>query len=353
MEPVSYLEQLMKIESHETVSEIQNYLLETIANAELDETGCIHATKEGAASGPELVFNTHMDVVSPHIAFSRDDETIYGRGACDAKGSLAAMVAAFDRIDPERGTITLLVSPDEETTQRGLYEYLSDGISADFAIVGEPTGLDVCYGARGHYDLLIELSGESAHGGTPESGINATMCAARAIHIIRNLRPREDDELGRNDFTPTIIEGGNRPNQVPEYAKFVVDYRTIPGESREDATERIRACLQDLDCDHAITQYDAGSSLDSFKTDPANAFVERFTQVASSVTNRSVETRPFEAATEAAFFSPSMPVIVFGPGLIHDGTEPIAHSDGEYVPIADVESAAAVLSAFLEQLLSN
>lgn len=352
MESVEYLEQLMRIESHETVNEIQDHLLDTIEGARLDETGCVYAEKVGADDGPELILNTHMDVVSPHIDFERDGDVIRGRGACDAKGCLAPMATAFSRADPDAGTLKLVISPDEETTQRGLYNYLSGGVSGDFAVVGEPSGLDICASARGHYDLLIELYGESAHGATPESGVNTTACAATAITRIGELPHLEDETLGTNNFTPTIIEGGNRPNQVPEYTKFVVDYRTVPAETREDAVETISGVLEDLECEYEIGFYEGGSSLDSFKTDPDNEFVEGFKESVNRVTGAIPDVRPFDAATEAAFFAPHMPVIVFGPGLISDGDQPIAHSEREFVPVAEVRTATDCLGQFLSDTLS-
>jgi acetylornithine deacetylase len=351
MQPVEYLEQLMRIESHETVDEIQQYLLNTLEGATLDETGCVYAEKEGSEDGPRIILNTHLDVVSPHIEFERDGDLIRGRGACDAKGSLAPMAIAFSRLNVGAGSLNLLISPDEETTQRGLYEYLSDGIEGDFVIVGEPTGMDICPSARGHYDLEIELFGKSAHGATPESGINTTICAAEAITNLGDLPRVEDEELGTNNFTPTIIEGGNRPNQVPEYTKFIVDYRTIPAETREDAVKNIKRVLEDLDCEFEISYYEDGSALDSFKIDRNIERISQFSDAIRHVTGTPPTIRPFDAATEAAFFAPSMPVIVFGPGLISDGNQPIAHSEREYVPVAEVEQATDVLFHFLSEQL--
>jgi acetylornithine deacetylase len=352
MDSVVQLERLMRIESHEDVDEIREYLLDVIDGAKLDETGCVCAEKRGDRDGPRIVLNSHMDVVSPHVPFERVGEEIRGRGACDAKGCLAPMLAAFSRVDPDAGSVRLVISPDEETTQRGLYEYLSGGIDADFAIVGEPSGLDVCPSARGHYDLLVELFGASAHGATPESGTNTTVCAAEAITRIGDLPHLEDETLGTNNFTPTIIEGGNRPNQVPEYTKFVVDYRTVPGESREDAVGKVKEVLRDLVCESEVGFYDGGSSLDSFKTDVTDEFVTSFRDHVAAGRDDEPAVRPFDAATEAAFFAPYMPVVVFGPGLISDGDQAIAHSEHEYVPVEEVERAGAILTEFLAATLA-
>ncbi|KYH24685.1 acetyl-lysine deacetylase [Halalkalicoccus paucihalophilus] len=352
MQPIEYLEQLLVIESHETVDEIQDYLLETVNGAQLDDTGCIYAVKDGVEGGPQLVLNTHMDVVSPHLLFERDGDIIRGRGACDAKGSLAAMVSAFSRIEPRLGSVKLIISPDEETTHRGLAAYLSEENTSDFAIVGEPSGLDICPYARGHYDLLVELYGESAHGATPDSGLNTTVCAAEAITRIVALPQSEDELVGTNNVTPTIIDGGNRPNQVPDYTRFVVDYRPIPIETRDDAVRTIQKALTGLNCDYEISFYEQGAALDSFKTHPEHEFVQAFSASCERITGDAVEHRPFDAATEAAVFAPSMPVVVFGPGLISDNGEPIAHSEREFVHASNVETATEILHDFLAEQLS-
>jgi len=351
MDSIDYLEDLMRIESHESVTEIQQHLLETIKGATLDETGCVYAEKVGKADGPRIILNTHMDVVSPHNKFERDGDVIRGRGACDAKGILAPMVAAFSRLDVKAGSLKLLISPDEETTHRGLDEYASDGIEGDFAVVGEPTGLDICPSARGHYDLIVELFGKSAHGATPERGINTTVCAAEAITKLRDHPRLEDEDLGTNNFTPTIIEGGNRPNQVPEYTKFIVDYRLIPAETGEDAVETLRSVLKGLECESEIGYYDEGASLGSFKTDKHIEYISWFQNVTEQITGIEAHIRPFDAATEAAVIASHMPVIVFGPGLISDGEQAIAHSEREFVPVQEVENATEILYQFLAETL--
>lgn len=347
MDPITLLEHLIKIESDSDITRIQNFILDQLGEAELDSTGGIVARKDGAESGPALLFNTHMDVVSPYLEFERDRDRIKGRGAADAKGSLAAMMSAFSAVEPTDGSVELVISPDEETTQQGLYNYLSEGIDIDFAIVGEPTGLDVCPAARGHYDLLVTLTGESAHGATPDSGVNATRCAAAAITRIERLPQLTDDLLGTNSFTPTIIRGGNRPNQVPDHAEFVVDYRTVPAESREEAISTIEQALDGIRCEYTVDLYENGSALAAFKTESSNPFVDSFRSCIESETGVAPATRPFDAATEAAFFAPYAPVVVFGPGRISEGNQPIAHSAHEFVPVSDVENAAHVLTQYL------
>jgi acetylornithine deacetylase len=347
------LEDLIRIESHESVPEIQSYLLEEIEGSVRHDTGCISAEKEGDDAGPQIILNSHMDVVSPHLPFERDGDIIRGRGACDAKGCLVPMIAAFDAIEPSIGTVQLLISPDEETTQRGLATYLETGVEADAVVVGEPTGLDICPMARGHYDLELTFHGQAAHGATPESGINATVCMANAVDRIESLSQLKDDRLGSNSFTPTIARAGSRPNQVPDSATLVVDYRTLPVESQLDALETIEEALDGLSCEFDIDFYENGSSLDSFATDSSEDIVSDLENHVFSVTGERPAIRPFDAATEAAFFASDIPTVVFGPGLIADDETPIAHSEREFVRLSEVEAATAVLTQLLEQWLKG
>lgn len=354
MDPVGLLADLMRIESHDGVAEIGTFLLDTVEGATRHETGCVIAEKSGGCDGPRIVLNSHMDVVSPHVPYRRDGDVIRGRGACDAKGCLAPMITAFDAVEPAAGSVQLVVSPDEETTQRGLTEYLAAaGVDADAVVVGEPSGLDVCPSARGHYDLEITFSGESAHGATPESGLNATACMAEAVKRLAAIPHLHDDELGSNSYTPTIAQAGNLPNQVPEAATLVVDYRTLPVESRKDAIETVSDALVGIDCEYEVAFYEAGSSLGSYRTDREEAVVADLADCVESVTGERPALEPFPAATEAAFFAEDAPTVVFGPGLIADGGKAIAHSEREYVPVREVEDAAESLALLLEHWLSR
>jgi acetylornithine deacetylase/succinyl-diaminopimelate desuccinylase-like protein len=264
------------------------------------------------------------------------------------------MLTAFEAVEPAAGSVKLVVSPDEETTQRGLADYLeAEGVDADAAVVGEPSGLDVCPSARGHYDLEITFHGESAHGATPESGLNATACLAEAVKRLESVPHLHDDELGSNSYTPTIAQAGNLPNQVPEAATLVVDYRTLPVESLADAMETVSDALAGLACEYEVSFYEAGSSLGSYRTDRDEAIVTDLADCVESVTGEQPALEPFPAATEAAFFAEHAPTVVFGPGLIADDGEAIAHSEREYVPVQEVADAAESLTLLLDRWLAQ
>lgn len=351
MDAVTTLIDLMAIESHESVEAIREHLLGIIPDATVDPSGCVVARRGDPGAGPHIVLNSHMDVVPPHIPPDQDGDIITGRGACDAKGCLTPMITAFTAVDPTAGCVELVISPDEETVNEGLAEYLADGHPADLAIVGEPTGLDLCPSARGHFDIEIGFTGKAAHGGTPESGLNATVCAAAAVQQIGALDPMTDATVGANSATPTIIRAGERANQVPDHATLVIDYRPIPGETETSVQERIADTLAGSACPVSVGMYAPGARLGPFKTSHDHRYVRAMQRTASALREEPAAVHSFPAATEAAFFDPLMPTIVFGPGQIADGETPIAHSKDEYVRASSVRMAAAVIEAFLEEMV--
>ncbi|MFP4175524.1 MAG: M20/M25/M40 family metallo-hydrolase, partial [Halobacteriales archaeon] len=207
VDPVGFLEDTVPIESHENVEGMRDYLLENVSGARKHASGCVVAER-GEGDGT-VVLNTHMDTVAPHIAYERDGDVVRGRGACDAKGPLASMVAAYEGFDADVRTVRLVVSPDEETLSRGLHSYLRDegGVDIDFAVVGEPTSLDICTAAKGRFEATVEFVGESAHAASGD-GTSAVSCAADATRRLESVEPSHDELLGESRLTVTRVEGG-------------------------------------------------------------------------------------------------------------------------------------------------
>ena len=346
-DPVEFLEETVPIESHESVEGMREYLLENVSGARSHPSGCVVA--ERGEGDETVVLNTHMDTVSPHVAYGRDGDVIRGRGACDAKGPLAAMVAAYERFDAEESTVRLVMSPDEETLSRGLYDYLRDegADDAGFAVVGEPTSLDICTAAKGRFEATVELRGESAHA-AGEGGTSAVSCAAEAVRRLESLEPSYDDLLGGSRLTVTGIEGGEAANRVPERATLRLDRRPVPPEDSEGFVALVRDALNGIDCGYDVRLADRPTPfLGPFRTGEENPDVDRLRSAVEDTVG-GAELRPFGAATEASYLAEYVPVVVFGPGAINeeDGT-PVAHSEREYVRADEVRGAAEALTRFL------
>ncbi|WP_135851709.1 M20 family metallopeptidase [Halorussus salinus] len=379
-DPIDFLEAAVQTPSHEDVAEMRNLLVETLESAgsdpdpdtdsdgdadpdsetdpevdvSVDDAGNTLAVRDSGREGPHVVLNTHIDTVPPHIEYSRDDETIRGRGSCDAKGPLAAMVAAFLRVEVERGRVTLAVTPDEETASTGAAALNFDP-EPDAVIVGEPTELDVCNAAKGRFQATVTVRGANAHAAEPESGVNAVRAAGDLLSALDSFDDREDrpdasDALGDSTLTPTTIEGGTATNQVPAECSFVVDRRSIPPETAEgfrSALEtHLRAQAPDgVSVEVALAERDT-PFLAAFET-PADAEVARTLREASGGT-----VRPFGAATEASYFADLAPTVVFGPGSLADDEGAVAHAPREYVRVAEVERAGEAIEETLAALLS-
>lgn len=342
-DPIAFLERAVRTPSHDDVTEMRDLLVRTLREAghdpEVDDAGNVVASR--GSGRPHVVLNTHLDTVSPHVPFARDGNVIRGRGACDAKGPLAALLAAFLRADPS-GRLTLAVTPDEETLSTGAAALDLDG---DCYVVGEPTGLDACNAARGRFEATVTLSGANAHAAEADEGVNAVAAARFALAAIESFDDdaAEHSALGRPSLTPTVVSGGEATNQVPDECRVVVDRRSVPPESADefrDALEaHVRAAVPEaVGVAVHLTERDT-PFLEAWET-PADEPVVRALRDAWSGT-----VRPFTAATEAAYFAQDAPTVVFGPGVLADGDGAVAHADREYVRVEDVRRAAETVEA--------
>ncbi|WP_251329729.1 M20/M25/M40 family metallo-hydrolase [Haloplanus pelagicus] len=352
-EPIELLKALVCIESHESVDEIRDYLVDTVENASIhEESGCVVARKGATDGTPHVFLNSHMDVVTPHVPLREEDGVVYGRGSCDAKASLVTMIRAFERVDPTDGTVTLVVSPDEETYSEGLYDFLAlEGEHGDMAINGEPTGLDVCNAARGSLKYIAEFSGSAAHAGTRESGQSAVSCAAEAVRRLESMDQMEDEYLGRTSQTVSWLTGGlvgELTSQVPERVRLFVNRWSVPPETPDDFMAKMEAELADLDCETTVRYpYRPNRFLESYHLDADEPVIQEMVSAVETVTGSTPAVKPFSVAAESSFFQRYMPVAVFGPGRIADEEGPIAHSEREYIETDEVETAVDVVERFL------
>ncbi len=182
-----------------------------------------------AAKGkPKIYFNTHLDTVPVGNAKLKEDkDKIYGRGACDAKGSMSAMICAAINLK-ERGIkdFGLFFNVGEESDFIGIKAGLPEK-NPPFVLIGEPTELRPCIGQKGLCGFNVVARGRSAHGATPEMGISAINKIVEAVNKLNAINFPSDDVLGKTAINIGIIEGGTRSNVVPDYAKINVELRTV------------------------------------------------------------------------------------------------------------------------------
>jgi acetylornithine deacetylase/succinyl-diaminopimelate desuccinylase-like protein len=303
-----------------------------------------------------LILAPHLDTVGepnmlPDLFVPSEKKgRLYGRGACDTKGSVAAMLSALlavanssDR--PKSTAITFAGLVDEENGQAGSRALAARRIKADLAIVGEPTELQVVTAHKGDVWLRLETTGKSAHGARPELGINAVLSMSRLVQLLETtyagaLRKKTHPLLGHGTVNVGTIQGGTQPNIVPARCAIEIDRRTLPGETETTVRKEIRALLDrhDLPCSIASSKGDPCLPLE---TDFELPMVRQFLETAAQRQPIGVDFFCDAAILAAA----GIPSVVFGPGSIAQ-----AHTADEWISLTSLEAATALLTRFIRSL---
>ncbi len=299
-----------------------------------------HLDTVGSIDGSDKPFH-------PRIAGDR----VWGRGACDTKGSVAAMLSALLELahNPNRPESTEIVFAglvDEENQQLGSRALARSRLTADLGIVGEPTRLEVVTAHKGDVWARLETRGKAAHGARPDLGINAVRAMARVVEWLEGdyaaeLATRPAHPLvGRPTINVGSIQGGSQPNIVPDRCVIDIDRRTVPGETESGAKREIAAFLRARGARVSLVDL-KGVTAPPLETDPDQPWVRRFLQATGR--RRTIGVTYFcDAAILAAA---GTLCVVFGPGDIAQ-----AHTADEWISIASLERGTAILRRFLERL---
>jgi len=261
---------------------------------------------------PQLVFSTHFDCVPPFFPSRVDGNRIHGRGSCDAKGILAAQVAAADRLmrDGESRVGLVFVVGEERGSDgaRQANEAATGGCR--FLIDGEPTDNRLGLATRGILRLKLHASGRAAHSSFPELGESAIDKLIDALIDLRSIELPDDPVLGRTHYTVGLIDGGVAPNVVPPSAAAEVMFRTV---SDAAAVRRAVASLERrVTLEHVL------------EVPPV-----RLTIIPG------FDAAVFPYTTDIPFLAGWGDPLLFGPGSIH-----AAHTADESVAIAELTEAA-------------
>ena len=304
------------------------------------------AALDGPLGGPPLLFVAHMDTVpvegmtiAPFAAEVRDGR-LSGRGACDNKGSLAAILTALRRVAAAKANahpIVFLATADEESGFRGVRRFLADGPAVKMAFIGEPTQLQLIAAHRGAARTLISTHGKSAHSATPSEGVNAIYRMAPLVTALEalaaELEARPPHPLtGPPSLSVGTIRGGHSVNTVPDHCAIEVDRRLIPGETPDVAESAIRAIAE-----RSGATVEAFLAVPPFEV-PVDSDVVRRASAAVEAVIGQAEIIGARYCTEAAAFAAAgIPAVVMGPG---DAKQ--AHSADEWVALDQVEAACRV-----------
>ncbi|HEX5385709.1 MAG TPA: M20/M25/M40 family metallo-hydrolase [Gemmatimonadales bacterium] len=177
---------------------------------------------------PAVVFSTHLDCVPPYVPLGEDDEWIYGRGSCDAKGIAAAMVAAAERLaEAGERRVGLLFVVGEENGSDGAHAAHALEPRGQFFINGEPTENLLCIGQKGSLRIDLEATGRAAHSAYPAEGQSAIIPLLETLRTIRRLPLAFDPVLGESSLNIGTIRGGVAPNVIPAHAAAQILVRTV------------------------------------------------------------------------------------------------------------------------------
>ncbi len=318
-----------------------------------------------------LVFNGHTDVVPVgsdwiHEPFGGDieDGRVYGRGSGDMKGGLAAMMTVLELLKASGATKHLFgsivfdaVVAEEISGPFGTYHMVKRGLTADFAVVGEPTDMTICTAHKGNITFEITTHGKAAHASVPQFGLNAIMEMQKVISALEEYRlqlPAKVNHplLGSPTLNIGVISGGIKSNVVPDKCMIAAERRVVPPETLEDAKMEVQTLLwnlasqeQNLKYDLVFKQQTGPSELQNGR-DGLEAVLSSFKQVTGKYNAKPAGLR---ASCDAYFLSAfaKIPTVIFGPGSLGN-----IHNHDEYVEIEELEIAAKVYALTALRLLA-
>ena len=274
---------------------------------------------------PSVVFSTHFDCVPPFFPSRVEFGVLHGRGACDAKGILAAQVAATERLRAAGETrIGLVFVCGEERGSDGAKAANTIASQTRYLINGEPTELKLGLATRGCFRVRLTARGRAAHSGYPHLGESAI---EKLMDVLRDLRTADwpsDPQLGTTHYTVGLISGGVAPNVVPPNAEAEVFFRTV------GAHDPVRQVLAAAVAGRVDVQEILELPAVRLHTVPG------------------FDTEVFAYFSDVPFLTNWGTPLLLGPGTIH-----VAHTDHEHVAIADLERAVDLYAALATRLLGD
>ena len=316
------------------------------------------ARYDSSSSRRVLLFDAHQDTVpvegmtiapfDPRI----DGDRLYGRGSCDIKGGLAAMLSAFARLVRERpkgaASVIMACPVDEEFTHLGSSALARSNLKVDLAIVAEPTELNLTNCHKGAIRWKIRTTGRACHSSTPHLGDNAIVRMARVVTSLASLaelltRGKGDPVLGPPTLSVGRIEGGRSVNVVPDRCEIELDRRLIPGEDAEEARDQVRSHLESaLGSLQHVEFLPPWVAMPALASKPSEAWLPLIRHAIATALGRIPDVIGVPYGTDAGPLSVEggIPCLVFGPGDIAQ-----AHTEDEWVDLQQVRAAADVYYA--------
>lgn len=270
----------------------------------------------------DVVFSTHMDTVPPFIPSSEDDARIYGRGSCDAKGIIAAQIAAAELLRQQRIYVGLLFVSGEERDSLGARVANGKSVGSKYLVNGEPTENRIALASKGTLRCEVAAKGRMAHSAYPELGESAIDKLLPALARLRAMPLPSDPEIGPCTLNIGLIKGGRAPNIIPDYAHADLSYRLI------GASEQLRRQILATAGDEVEVTFPLELPFMRLHTiDELPTMIAAFT-------------------TDIPFLTNWGKPLLIGPGSIH-----VAHTEGEHIEKRQLQEAIEIYCKIAKRLL--
>ncbi len=322
-----------------------------------DEVGNVIGKRVGHKPGPKLIFDAHMDTVEVgdreawvHDPFGGEviDGKLWGRGATDDKGSLAAFTVALAALPRESfsGELYAVGTVGEELLEGAALQYVLDAVQPDGVVIGEPTDCRLGIGHKGRCRVIFNVKGKSAHSSSPEVGENAIEKAAEVIRRVRQIPLVEDPLLGRSVMEPIHIDSSPSPSYstIPYESQVIFDRRMVRGETPETVLELHRKAIDGLpgcSVDYDVLSFDSFTGVNVTRKDFHPAWA---VEPDSDWVTLGLEGMAMAGIPQVTYGTPyctngsgsagerGIPTIVFGPGSVL-----VAHVTDEYIEIPELQ----------------
>jgi len=338
-----------------------------------DENGSAVGLIEGASFGPTLLFDAHTDTVgiAPGSVWTRDPfggeidgSYLYGRGAADMKGALAAMLHAAASVDKTRlkGRVVISASVLEEVYEGGALKTVMDEVKPDFVVIGEASELELVRGGRGRAEIHLETIGVPSHSSSPHLGVNAIHLMIKVIEAVNKIELGEHPLLGPGILALTDIISEPYPaySVIPAHCIVTYDRRLLPGETVDSVLGEITSLpqLKDINFKAKIAESEhqayTGKILAAHKFFPAWELEESHPYVQKALSGLRAagldpDMRAYRFCTNAAYSigKAGVPTIGYGPGAEGD-----AHVVDEKISLDELEKAALGYKGIIEAVLN-
>ncbi len=319
---------------------------------------------EAPKPGPTILFDVHQDTIptdgmtiDPFLA-QVDGNRLYGRGACDVKGSMACMLSAFARLvrerPPESASVVLACTVDEEYTHLGSSRLAAEPVGADLAIVAEPTRLNVVNTHKGAVRWKIQAHGRACHSSTPSLGVNAIYRMAGVVGALSEYACQlagtpPDPALGPPSLSVGRITGGTSANVVPDLCTIEIDRRVIPGEDSANVPRQVRDFLQQkLGTLEGVEFLPPWVNMPALTPQPeqADRWLPGIKAAIGKVRGEEPSVLGVPFGTDAGpLGATGLPCYVFGPGDIAQ-----AHTEDEWIDLDEVKLASEIYFEFAKTL---